>query len=100
MDYHDTDAAIKEIQQVTQGGVTQGLECIGGITNAKLAFGAFGPKGGLLRALIVVPDVSGLRKDVRMERILMYTIGGYVSLRLPSISSIGVIPMKLLLIYY
>jgi hypothetical protein len=80
VDYHDKEAAIKEIQKVTGGGVVGGLECIGGDDNFNLSVRAFGEEGGQLTTLTLIPDDAiKLRREVKIDRILLYTVFGYVS---------------------
>jgi len=80
VDYHDAEAAVKEIKEVTDDGVIGALECVGGMACAKLAVESLGPKGGLVTGLSPVPEgFEKIRGDVKMEGILMYTLFGYVS---------------------
>jgi NADPH:quinone reductase-like Zn-dependent oxidoreductase len=44
--YADHTAALKEINDITQGGVVKALDCVGGKPNIKFAVDAFGPSGG------------------------------------------------------
>jgi hypothetical protein len=60
--------------------VVAGIECMGGRTDIKLAIESFGPEGGLLTLLASLPQgLEKLRPNVKPERILLYTVGGYVS---------------------
>ena len=80
VDYHNPDEAVAEIKKITLGGVSAGLECTGGTTSTKLSMEAFGSKGGLLTTLLGLPEgLDKIRSDVKVERILLYTVGGYVS---------------------
>lgn len=82
-DYKASDV-VDQIKRTTGGGVVSGIECAGGIKSYELATKAFHDKGGLLTALLLIPDEAHkIRPDVKIERILMYTIGGYVSSALP-----------------
>ena len=59
------------------------------MTNTKLAVESFGPKGGLLTSLSRAPEgIEKVRLDVKVEAILMYTVGGYVSLSLAVIAGL------------
>lgn len=79
VDYHNKDEAVKEIQSVTEGGVVGGLECVGGDDNYYLAVHGFAKSGGQLTTLTLIPDsANDLRKEVKIERILLYTVFGYV----------------------
>lgn len=83
VDYHEKDAAVKEIQSTTNGGVVGGLECVGGDDNYYLAVHSFVKEGGELTTLTLIPDsANDLRKEVKIERILLYTVFGYVSPRI------------------
>ena len=80
VDYHDVDKAIAQIKSITDGGVAGALECVGGADASRLTISSFGPKGGILTCLLAVEkDIAALRPDVKTERILVYTTGGYVS---------------------
>lgn len=80
VDYHDVDKAVAEIKDVTAGGVWKGLECVGGDDNFKLAVKSFGKDGGQLTTLTLIPDgAEKLREDVKIDRVLLYTVNGYVS---------------------
>lgn len=81
VDYHDVEAAISKIKEVSGGGVVGGVECVGTDDNYRLSINSFKPEGGLLTTLLIIPDeVHNIRKEVKVDRILMYTIGGYVSM--------------------
>lgn len=72
---------MKEAKTLTHDGIVGGLECIGGEANIKLAMETFGPKGGLLTILSLVPEgIEKVRSNVKVERILLYTVNGRVSL--------------------
>lgn len=78
-DYRAADV-VDQIKRATGGGVVSGIECAGGIKSYELAVQAFNDKGGLLTALLLIPDeAKKIRPDVKIERILLYTISGYVS---------------------
>ncbi|EIW70465.1 hypothetical protein TREMEDRAFT_71312 [Tremella mesenterica DSM 1558] len=78
VDYHDYAAAVKDIKDVTQGKCKGALECIGGVDDAKLAVESIGTEGGLVTFLLSVPEeAKNRRSDVKLEGILLYTIGGY-----------------------
>jgi len=78
VDYHQPETAIEEIKSASGGGVVGALETIGGMDNLKFSIGTFGPKGGLCTCLLNVPEeAKNLRSEVKPERILMYTVGGY-----------------------
>jgi NADPH:quinone reductase-like Zn-dependent oxidoreductase len=80
VDYHDVASAVAQIKQVTGGGVAGALECIGGVPNGQLAVDSIREGGGLVTSLIAVPaEIAERRADVKVERILMYTVFGYVS---------------------
>jgi hypothetical protein len=65
---------------VTGGGVAGALECIGGVSNGQLAVDSIREGGGLVTCLIAVPaEIAERRANVKVERILMYTVFGYVS---------------------
>jgi len=93
VDYHDKEAAIKEIQKVTGGGVVGGLECIGGDDNFNLSVRAFGEEGGQLTTLTLIPDDAiKLRREVKIDRILLYTVFGYSFEFLPGKPHLPAIP--------
>lgn len=78
-DYHNPAEAVKAVKQASGGGVAGALEAIGGKENAQLAIDCFGDKSGKVTTLLGVPEgLSGTDK-VKVEGILMYTVGGYVS---------------------
>jgi NADPH:quinone reductase-like Zn-dependent oxidoreductase len=80
VDYHDVDKAVAEIKDVTGGGVWKGLECVGGDDNFKLSAQAFGEEGGQLTTLTLIPEgADKIRDNVKIDRVLLYTVGGYVS---------------------
>lgn len=85
VDYHDVSKAIEEIKKVSNNNVVGALECIGGEASTKLAVESFGSKGGILTTLLPAPEGSDkIRTDVKVDRILLYTIFGYVSPSTPS----------------
>jgi NADPH:quinone reductase-like Zn-dependent oxidoreductase len=80
VDYHNIDKAIEEVQSTTSGGVTGGLECIGGDENLRLAFKSFVSKGGKLSVLLPISEEAGkVRSDIEVSQLLLYMVGGYVS---------------------
>jgi NADPH:quinone reductase-like Zn-dependent oxidoreductase len=80
VDYHDVAEAVAQIKQVTGGGVAGALECIGGVPNGQLAVDSIREDGGLVTCLIAVPaEIAERRANVKVERIIMYTVFGYVS---------------------
>ena len=80
VDYHDVDKAVAEIKDVTGGGVWKGLEAVGGDDNFRLSVQSFQSEGGQLTTLTLIPDgADKIREDVKIDRVLLYTVGGYVS---------------------
>lgn len=81
VDYHDKDAALAEIRKVTGGGVVGALECVGGDDNFFISVNAFKGEGGELTTLTIIPDnAREMRREVKIGRVLLYTVNGYVSL--------------------
>jgi hypothetical protein len=79
VDYHDVPTAIEQVKQVTGGGVAGALEGIGGVPNGQLAVDSIRDGGGLVTCLIAIPpEIAQRRSDVKVERILVYTVFGYV----------------------
>lgn len=74
--YADLPAAIKQIQEVTGGGVTIGMDCVGGKENLRFAVNAFGPNGGKITSIL--PGGKSHRQDVQLEDILLYRYLGKV----------------------
>lgn len=80
VDYHDADKAIAEIQKVTGGGVWKALEAVGGDENFKISIKSFAKEGGQLTTLTLIPEgAEKFREEVKIDRVLLYTVGGYVS---------------------
>lgn len=74
--YADHPAAIKEIKQVTNDGVTKAVDCVGGKANVRFAVDAFGPGGGVLSSIL--PGGKSSRKDVELRDVLLYRYIGKV----------------------
>ena len=78
VDYHNVDEAIKQIKDITGGGVVGGIVTVVSKESLKLSTESFKEGGGLLTALLR-PDTESLREDVKVEMILLFMVGGYVS---------------------
>jgi NADPH:quinone reductase-like Zn-dependent oxidoreductase len=74
--YADHPAAVKEIHDVTGGGVSKGLDCVGGKANMRFAVDAFGAKGGQLVTLL--PGGKSHRSNVQVKDVLIYRYLGKV----------------------
>lgn len=80
VDYHNSKAAIEEIRKVTGGGVDKVLECVGREDNFKTSIYSIKDGGGQCTTLTLIPEgAEGWRGDVKVGRVLLYTVGGYVS---------------------
>ena len=82
VDYHNAEKAVAEIKQLTNDKVTGGIECSGSLEGMKMAKHAFGPNGGTLTMLLSIPEdkeLASIGPNVKADRILVYTVGGYVS---------------------
>lgn len=75
--YADHAAALKEIKQITNGGVMKGVDCVGGKANLRFAVDAFGPAGGVLSSIL--PGGKSPRKDVEYRDVLLYRYIGKVN---------------------
>jgi NADPH:quinone reductase-like Zn-dependent oxidoreductase len=75
--YTDHTAALKEINDVTQGGVVTALDCVGGKPNIKFAVDAFGPSGGDITSIL--PGGKSHRSEVKLQDFLLYRYLGKVS---------------------
>jgi NADPH:quinone reductase-like Zn-dependent oxidoreductase len=76
--YRDHPAALEEIKRVTGGGVSMGLDCVGGKANVRFAVDAFGPNGGQLISLLL--GAKSHRSNVKLGEVLLYRYLGHVSL--------------------
>ena len=76
--YRDQDAALIEIKKITNGGVSAGLDCVGGQKNITFAGNAFGPKGGKLSTTLRVSKSK--RRDVELSPLMVFTVFGKVRL--------------------
>jgi NADPH:quinone reductase-like Zn-dependent oxidoreductase len=74
--YRDQDAALIEIKKLTNGGVSAGLDCVGGQKNITFAVNAFGPKGGKLSTTLM--GSKSKRKDVELSPLMVFTVLGKV----------------------
>jgi len=74
--YRDQDAALVEIKKLTNGGVSAGLDCVGGQKNITFAVNAFGPKGGKLSTTLM--GSKSKRKDVELSPLMVFTVLGKV----------------------
>jgi NADPH:quinone reductase-like Zn-dependent oxidoreductase len=74
--YRDQDAALIEIKKLTNGGVSAGLDCVGGQKNITFAVNAFGPKGGKLSTTLI--GSKSKRKDVELSPLMVFTVFGKV----------------------
>lgn len=75
--YADHTAALKEINDITQGGVVKALDCVGGKPNIKFAVNAFGPSGGDI--ISILPGGKSHRSEVKLQDFLLYRYLGKVS---------------------
>jgi len=76
--YRDQDAALIEIKKITNGGVSAGLDCVGGQKNITFAGNAFGPKGGKLSTTLI--GSKSKRRDVELSPLMVFTVFGKVRL--------------------
>ena len=76
--YRDQDAALIEIKKITNGGVSAGLDCVGGQKNTTFAVNTFGPKGGKLSSTLM--GSKSKRKDVELSPLMVFTVFGKASL--------------------
>jgi NADPH:quinone reductase-like Zn-dependent oxidoreductase len=76
--YRDQDAALVEIKKITGGGVSAGLDCVGGQKNITFAVDAFGPKGGKLSTTLM--GSKSKNRDVELSPLMVFTVFGKVSL--------------------
>lgn len=74
--YRDQDAALVEIKKITNGGVSAGLDCVGGQGNITFAVNAFGPKGGKLSTTLM--GSKSKRKEVELSPLMVFTVFGKV----------------------
>jgi NADPH:quinone reductase-like Zn-dependent oxidoreductase len=74
--YRDQDAALIEIKKLTNGGVSAGLDCVGGQKNITFAVNAFGPKGGKLSTTLL--GSKSKRRDVELSPLMVFTVFGKV----------------------
>lgn len=74
--YADHPAALKEIHEVTGGGVKMGLDCVGGKQNLRFAVDAFASGGGELASIL--PGGKSPRADVKLKEFLLYRYLGKV----------------------
>jgi len=74
--YRDQDAALIEIKKLTNGGVSAGLDCVGGQKNITFAVNSFGPKGGKLSTTLI--GSKSKRKDVELSPLMVFTVFGKV----------------------
>jgi NADPH:quinone reductase-like Zn-dependent oxidoreductase len=75
--YRDQPAALIEIKKLTGGGVSAGLDCVGGQKNVDFAVNAFGPKGGKLSTTLI--GLKSKRRDVHLSPLMSFTVFGKVS---------------------
>lgn len=75
--YSDHKAALAQISDVTQGGITHAIDCVGGKPNIRFAIDTFGPAGGKLTS--IMPGGKSHRKEVELEDLLLYRYLGKVS---------------------
>jgi NADPH:quinone reductase-like Zn-dependent oxidoreductase len=74
--YADHVKALKEIKEVTGGGVSMGLDCVGGKPNQRFAVDAFGAGGGNLTSIL--PGGKSHRAEVKLQDLLLYRYLGKV----------------------
>lgn len=84
VDYHNPTEAVQKIKEASNGKVVGSLECIGGKENTQLAIDTFGEAGGKLTVLLGVPEGLERAEKIKANSILLYVVGGYVSLLCPS----------------
>lgn len=77
--YADHKAALSEIHDITQGGVTHAVDCVGGKPNLRFAVDAFGPSGGKITSIL--PGGKSHRGNVKLDDVLLYRYLGKVSSR-------------------
>lgn len=90
--YADHPAALKEIREITNGGVVKGIDCVGGKANIRFAVDAFGPNGGMLTSIL--PGGKSHRKDVKLEDLLLYRYLGKAFTFIPVIMTFPAEPEK------
>lgn len=78
-DYHDPTKAAQEVVKASGGGVVGALDCIGGKEGTQISAEAFGDKSGHVTTLLPPPEGYATDK-VKFTNILLYMVGGYVSL--------------------
>lgn len=78
-DYHHPEEVVKQVLKASGDGVSGALEAIGEKENAQMAIDCFGDKEGKVTTLLGVPEGLTGTDKVKVEGILMYTVGGYVS---------------------
>jgi NADPH:quinone reductase-like Zn-dependent oxidoreductase len=83
VDYHNPEKAVEEIKEASGGKVVGSLECIGGKENTQLAIDTFGERGGKLTVLLGVPEGLERAEKIKSNSILLYVVGGYVSVFSP-----------------
>lgn len=79
-DYHNPSQVVEDVKKASGGGVSGALEAIGGKENAQMAIDCFGDNSGKVTTLLGVPEGLNGTDKVKVEGILLYTVGGYVSL--------------------
>lgn len=78
-DYHNPAQVVEEVKKASGGGVVGSLEAIGGKENAQMAIDCFGENSGKVTTLLGAPEGLTGADKVKVEGILLYTVGGYVS---------------------
>lgn len=79
-DYNDPNCAV-DIRAYTKNSLKFVLDCIATTSTIKLCYAAIGRLGGQYTALEMPPPVAGLRKNVKLDRILgMMLLGKEIEL--------------------
>lgn len=74
-DYHEPNCA-DDIKAYTKNSLKYVLDCIATTSSVKLCYSAMGRLGGQYTALEMPPPVAGLRKSIKLDRILGMTLLG------------------------
>jgi len=83
-DYRNVDECVKNIRDVSGGGVDAAIDCVSEGTSQTIAIQSFNDKQGHQLNILLFPDAEAqkLRPDVKIVGTLLYTVWGKVSNRI------------------